>query len=417
MSRPGPGLRGQLPLLLLVFWVGFNLRDTMLSVPPVLDLVRASERLSYASSGLLTSIPLLALGLAAVPAALLVRRLGARAVVGLGLALGALGALVRALPGGGLPLFLGTALMGVGIAACQPGLPVFIQSRFGSRVQSASVTLTLGITVGEVIAAATTASLLLPRIGGWAQTMVFWGGLMALAALAWVLVGLGGRNGSEAGRGSGGLRDLGRTLFDRRLWPVYVLFGGQSLVFFSTNTWVPTALGGGAGRGLTSLTLAVLNGVMIPVDLLLIFSGRTFATRRWFYLLSSALTLLGGAGWLLSGARPALLWAALIGAGVALDFAGLLAYPAMVARPQRVAAISASMLTVGYAAAFCGPFLGGVALDLGGGRESPFIPIVAAAALMVVCSLLAPVGRDPGAAVGSGAGPREAAPAGGGYLG
>jgi cyanate permease len=86
----------------------------------------------------------------------------------------------------------------------------------------------------------------------------------------------------------------------------------------------------------------------------------------------------------------------LIGAGVALNFAGLLAYPAMVAAPARVASLSAAILTVGYAGAFFGPFLGGVALDLGGGRQSPFIPITVAAVIMVVAALVAPVGPESG---------------------
>jgi hypothetical protein len=54
------------------------------------------------------------------------------------------------------------------------------------------------------------------------------------------------------------------------------------------------------------------------------------------------------------------------------------------------------MLTVGYAGAFLGPLLGGVALDLGGGRRSPFIPITVAAALMVLAALIAPVSGGAG---------------------
>lgn len=392
-EEPGAGNRGrQLWLLLLVFWVGWNLRAPLLSVPPVLDLVRRGEHLSYAGSGLLSAVPILALGLVAVPAAVLVRRWGARLVVGGGLCLAALGALARGLPGGALPLFLGTAALGAGIAACQPGIPAFLQSRFGKGVQRASVTFTLGITVGEVVASGTTASVLLGWLGSWQATMVFWGLLLATAVPLW----LRGARGRPAGRSRGERWRLRDTLWSWRLWAVYLLFTGQSLVFFSANTWIPTSLRGGASAGTVSLTLAVLNGVMIPVDLVLMLSARNFATRRSYYFASSTITLLGAGGWMVSSARPALLWAALIGIGVALNFAGLLAYPALVAAPHRVAAVSASMLTVGYVGAFAGPFLGGVALDLGGGRNSPFIPIVVAAVVMVACSLVAPVGRDPG---------------------
>jgi cyanate permease len=106
-------------------------------------------------------------------------------------------------------------------------------------------------------------------------------------------------------------------------------------------------LGGGFHSGLTSLILATLNGVVVPVDVLLLVVGRTFAARRWFYVVSSAITLDGAGGWLLAGQRVPVLFAALIGVGVAMAFAGLLPFPAMVVAPSRVAALAATMLTVG----------------------------------------------------------------------
>lgn len=383
--------RTQLALLLVAFWVGFNLRAPILGVPPVLALVRRSDHLSYAVAGLVSAVPILALGLAALPGAALVRRLGAFKVVAIGLAVAAVGELARALPGGVATLLLATAVMGSGIAITQPGLPAALQRWFGPRVQLASVTLTLGITVGEVVAAGTTSSLVLRWLGSWQGTMAFWGVLGATCVPIWLLVVPRDRAGM-AGETSWELR---RLVLRWRPWAIYALFAGQSLVFFSANTWIPISLGGGSHSGLVSWTLATLNGVMVPVDVLLLVAGRTFATRRWFYVVSSAVTLAGAGGWLLAGQRVPILCAALIGIGVAMTFAGLLAFPAMVVAPSRVAALAATMLTVGYASAFLGPLLGGVALDLGGGRSSPFIPIVAAATVMLAAALVAPVGADP----------------------
>ena len=102
--------RTQLALLLVAFWVGFNLRAPILGVPPVLALVRRSDHLSYAVAGLVSAVPILALGLAALPGAALVRRLGAFKVVAIGLAVAAVGELARALPGGVATLLLATAV-------------------------------------------------------------------------------------------------------------------------------------------------------------------------------------------------------------------------------------------------------------------------------------------------------------------
>jgi cyanate permease len=129
---------------------------------------------------------------------------------------------------------------------------------------------------------------------------------------------------------------------------------------------------------------------MVPVDLVLIFWPRQFATRWEFYLASGLVVLLGCLAWIWWGQALPWLGPGLIGAGVATNFAGLLAYPPLVAPAHQVAQLSSVMLAVGYACAFLGPLLGGVAVDLGGGRLSPFIPITAAAAVMMAVSPAVP---------------------------
>lgn len=370
-------------LLALLFLVGFNLRASILGVPPVLISVRTGLHLSYAEVGLLGGIPLIAFGAVAIPSSLLVRRRGGWWIVSVGLLLAAVGELARVLPLQPASLYLGTAILGVGIALTQPGLPALIQRWFAGRVQRGSVTLTLGITVGELVAAGITQPVLYRAFHSWQATMVTWGLLGLVCALTWLLAA----PRLAAGQASSSELRFRPLLGSWRLWSIYVGFGGQSLVFFSANTWIPTSAPGGPHGAAATLSLTMLNGVMVPVDLLLIFWRRQFATRTWFYLGSSAVALAGCGGWLLFSDRAPLLFAALIGIGVALTFAGLLAYPPLVAAPDQVAPLSAVMLAVGYGAAFLGPFLGGLALDAGGGPSSPFLPITVAAAIMVVAAL------------------------------
>jgi CP family cyanate transporter-like MFS transporter len=375
------------PLLFLVtFWIGFNLRAAILGVPPVLSLVRTDLHLSYAEVGLLSSLPILTFAAAAIPASALVRRWGGYAVVAAGLVAAAVGELLRVLPGGAFSLFIGTALMGVGIAITQPGLPALFQRWFEGRVQTGSITLTLGITVGEMVAASISRTVLFGWLHSWQGTMVVWG----LVGLSCALVWLFGVPRTRVGLSAGTSWELGPLFRSPRLWALYTCFGGQSLVFFSANTWIPDSVVGGPHSTLASLSLAMLNGIMIPVDVGLLLLRRPFANRRWFYVLSGIVTVVGTGGWLLYCREQPILFAALIGVGVAMNFAGLFAFPAMVAEPSRVAPLTAVMLTTGYACAFCGPFLGGVAIDLGGGDRSPFLPIVAASLIMVVAATRIP---------------------------
>jgi CP family cyanate transporter-like MFS transporter len=375
-------LAAQLPLLLITFWIGFNLRAAILGVPPVLSVIRSGLHLTYTEVGLLSGLPILAFAALALPASALVRRRGGYLVVAMGLAVAAGGEWLRVVPGGVAPLFVGTALMGAGIALTQPGLPALFQRWFSGRVQTASVTLTLGITMGELVSASATGPLLYGLFHSWQATMMVWG-LLGISALALWLLGV---PRLRVGLAAGTAWELGRLFGSSQLWAVYICFGGQSLVFFAANTWIPTSVSGGPHSALASLSLAVLNGVMVPVDVGLIFLRGQFATNRWFYLASGIVTVAGSAGWLWFGHLLPLLFAALMGIGVAMNFAGLLAYPPLVAGPSRVAALSAVMLTIGYACAFCGPLLGGVAIDLGGGDSSPFVPIAIASAIMVVAA-------------------------------
>ncbi|MHB8324582.1 MAG: MFS transporter [Candidatus Dormibacteria bacterium] len=376
------GLAIHLPLLLITFWIGFNLRAALLGVPPVLSVIRTDLHLSYTEAGLLSGLPILAFAAVALPASALVRRWGGYSVVGAGLAVAAMGELLRVIPGGVTPLFVGTALMGTGIALTQPGLPALFQRWFTGRVQTASVTLTLGITVGEMISASISRPVLYALLHSWQATMVVWGVLGTSCLVIW----LTRVPRLQVGLSEGSPWALGKLFGSPQLWAVYICFGGQSLVFFAANTWIPTSVVGGPHSALASLSLGVLNGVMVPVDVGLILLGGSFATSRWFYLVSAGAMVVGSVGWLWFGHQLPLLFAALMGIGVAMNFAGLLAYPPLVAGPTRVAPMSAVMLTIGYACAFCGPVLGGIAIDLGGGDSSPFIPIAVMSAIMVVAA-------------------------------
>ncbi|HUY61434.1 MAG TPA: MFS transporter [Candidatus Dormibacteraeota bacterium] len=394
-------------ILLAIWWVGFNLRAVLLAVPPVLATVRGDLHLSYTGAGLLTAVPVLAFAVAAVPGAGLVARLGAHRVVTLGLVALTAGTALRAVPGTGslAAVFGGTAVLAVGIAIAQPGVPVVLQRWFPGGVQRASITVTLGLTMGELVGATVTRPWLVPMTGGgWRGSFLVWALPAALALVGWVAV-VPARGPAQAP----GRQRLGPLLHLRVVWVVAALFAAQSLVYFSANTWIPETAPGGPGGSAAALGLAGINGIQIPCLLLLTLIRRPFVTRRRFYLLGGGLVLVGTAGWLFASASPALLWSALIGAGVSMNFAALLAYPPTVAPPAAIAPFTAVMLAVGYGTAFLGPIAGGACLDLTHLRWTPFLPILGAAVAMVLLSTRLPAspwpvlaGRAPGPPVGPG---------------
>ncbi len=377
--------------LLVAWWAGFNLRSVILGVPPVLGPLRGDLGLSYTAAGLLTSLPLVVLGLLAFPGAALVRRFGGHRAVALGLLGTALGAGLRALPAGGAaPVFAGTLLLAAGIAVAQPGLPVMVQAWFPRDVQRASTVVTLGLIVGEIAGAGLTGPAILGPLG-WRASFAVWALPAATALVAWLAV---------PGRGPAGTAEHGHPLRpllrSPQLWWVTVLFGAQSLVYFAANTWVPSTVRGGSGSAAASLDLTLLNLVMLPATLALTLTRRPFVRSRRFYAAGSLLALAGAVGWMLSADSLGPLWVLLMGTATSTAFAGLLAYWPSVAAPEDVAASTAMMLAFGYLAAFLGPVLGGLARDGLHTQWAAFLPVAVSAVVMLVVSLRLPAARRAG---------------------
>ena len=374
--------------LVIAWWVGFNLRAVLLGVPPVLHRVQTDLGLDYTAAGLLTSLPILVLGLAALPGAALVRRLGGHRTVALGLAAVAAGTPLRAADGV-VPLYTGTILLAAGIAIAQPGLPLLLQWRFPTAVQRASITVTCGLICGELVAASITVPVLAPLTGGgWRGTFLAWTVPAALAAAAWLLVPPDPPPPDHATTGAAPATPRRRA----RLWWASMIFAAQSLVYFASNTWLPESVAGGSDSRAATVGLVVLNGVQLPVTLALLATRRAFVGSRAFYAAAGGLAAAGVLGWLVAADAAVPLWAGLIGAGVAMTFAGLLAYPPSVESPAGVAGFTAVMLTVGYCAAFTGPLVGGAVLDLVHWRRSPFLVIGVAAVVMMLAGLRPPPG-------------------------
>ena len=115
--------------LLVVVLVAVNLRPAVVAVSPVLGRIRADLDLSATAAGLLTTIPVLCFGALAPAAAGLARRRGLDLATVVAVAVLGFGSLVRLVPGTA-PLFLGTVLIGAGIAVGNVVVPAVVKLSF-----------------------------------------------------------------------------------------------------------------------------------------------------------------------------------------------------------------------------------------------------------------------------------------------
>ena len=138
--------------------ISFNLRPAIVAVSPLLTEIQATFGLSGAGVGLLSTLPLLCFGLLAPLAPRLVHRFGSGVVL-----LGCLftllaGVLVRSLPtlAG---LFLGTLLIGIGVAIANVLMPGILKEDFPGHIGIMTGLYTMMLSAGAAFAAGTTVPL------------------------------------------------------------------------------------------------------------------------------------------------------------------------------------------------------------------------------------------------------------------
>ncbi len=378
--------RAAFTFLALSWLVAINLRAVLLAVPPVLPLIRQDLGLSYTATGLLTSVPTLVMGLAAVPGAFLIARVSARSAVIVGLALLGAGTLLRALGSSALPLFAFTVLLSLGIAVSQPAMTVLVRQWFPQHIGLATGIYSNGLIIGEVVAASLTIpALALLGPDNWRGTFVLWGIPIVVTLALWLAFAPRARWGATA-RGAVRWQAGWKTW---RGWRLGLLLGTGSLVYFSMNTWIPNyekAIGRGAEY---PLALSILNDMQLPASILVVVLARVLAGRRWPFMAAGVLCVVGIFGWLFAP-EASLLWAGLLGLGSSAVFLLSLALPALLAPEAEVAGYTGLMLTLGYTNAFFGPLIGGGLWDLTGTPALVFLPVIVASFGQIILGAVLP---------------------------
>jgi CP family cyanate transporter-like MFS transporter len=387
VSTPTTSRRPAYIFLALAWLVTINLRSVLLAVPPVLPQIRQDLGLSYTTTALLTSLPTLMMGLAAVPGAFLVARASPRAAVAVGLALLAAGTLLRVTASSALPLFAFTILLSLGIAVTQPAMPVLVRQWFPRQIGLATGIYSNGFIIGEVIAASLTTSVLLWfRTNDWRVTFLFWGVPVVATLALWLLFA----PRTQAAIATSGLARWQAGWNTWRGWRMGLLLGSGSLVYFAMNTWIPEydkALGRADAY---PDALKVLNAMQLPTSILVTIFARSLAGRRWPFILSGVLCTAGIFGWLFAPASTALLWVGLLGAGSSGVFLLGLALPPLLATAREVAGYTGLLLTLGYTSAFFGPLIGGGLWDASGIPALAFLPVILASLMQIVLGAFLP---------------------------
>lgn len=214
--------------------VAANLRPAVVAVGPVADAIQRSMQWSAATTGLLTTLPLVIFGVVAPIAPRIAARFGIeRAIFG---ALAVLvGAILLRLIDDPIPLFVGSALVGASIGLCNVALPALIKRDFPDRSGLMTGLYSMTISGGAVAAARLTVPIVDAAGGDWRTGLATWAGLVIVSMVVW-LPRLPQRHQTDA------VGHAGSVWTSPTAWAITVFMGAQSLIFYTLVAWLPQCL-------------------------------------------------------------------------------------------------------------------------------------------------------------------------------
>ncbi|RQT32209.1 MFS transporter [Burkholderia contaminans] len=342
--------------LAAIVLVGLNLRPALAAVGPLLDMIQRATGLSDGAASLLTTIPILLMGLGALSARRLQRLTGIAGGVWLGVALIGLACVSRIGAQHAWLLLASACCAGVGIAMVQALLPGFVKAHFATRIGGA-----MGVYSTSIMGGAVLASVVAPFAAarwGWLPALAGWALPAVVAALAWPLASRGG-DALAAGPTSASNTQPSRS---PRAWRLALFFGiatgAYTLVlawlppYYMRLGWSPTA----AGSLLGGVTLAeVVAGLTISATI------DRLPDRRPALYASIASLFVGLLVMLAAPETLALPAALLMGAGIGALFPlSLIVTVDHASTPADAASLTGFVQGIGYLIAGLFPFGAGI---------------------------------------------------------
>lgn len=381
--NPNPNRRQSILMLLGLLMVGLNLRPALTSVSPMLAEIGTSLGLNSTGQGVLTTLPVLCLGLAAPIAPRAARRIGDEKTILLVLLILATALLIR--PFSGVPgLFLGTGVAGGCIGVMGVLLPGLVKRDFPAHVGVMTGLYTMALCLGAAVAAGATEPLRVLLTGDWRWALAFWLTPALIAAAAWSYQ-LRTAVGPQPRR----IADRTRLRGDPLAWQVTLFMGLQSSLAYSVFGWLPTIL---HDRGLSEVDAGLMLSLSIMLQLISAvvspWIGGRGRDQRPVVAAIMALTWAGLLGCLYAPVGTLWLWAVVLGLGQGGAFSIALTLIALRAPDSRTAAdLSGMAQGIGYTLASAGPLLVGLLHDMTGNWQSTGVLFSLIAAVALIAGL------------------------------
>ncbi|KVM16454.1 MFS transporter [Burkholderia ubonensis] len=340
--------------LAAIVLVGLNLRPALAAVGPLLDMIQRATGIDDSTASLLTTIPIVLMGLGALCARSLQRSPGIAGGVGIGIVLIGVACAARVGAQHAWLLLASACCAGIGIAMVQALLPGFVKANFATRIGGVMGVYSTSIMGGAVLASV--AAPLAAARWGWLAALACWTLPAVVAAAVWPFASRGGAPVAATSP------VLARPSRSPRAWRLALFFGiatgAYTLVlawlppFYMRLGWSPTAAGGLLG----GVTLAeVVAGLTVSATI------DRMPDRRAALFAAIAALFVGLVLMLASPEGLALPVALLMGAGIGALFPlSLIVTVDHAATPADAASLTGFVQGIGYLIAGLFPFAAGI---------------------------------------------------------
>ena len=344
-----------------IILIGVSLRAPFTVLPIILGDISQGLGVEVSSLGVLTSLPLLMFALFSLLSTRLAQKIGLEHLFTYSLFFLTIGSLMRLV---NLPLlYLGTLVVGASIAVINVLLPSLIQANQPKRI---GFLTTLYVTsMGIATALASYLAVPITQASSWKGFII----LLTLLCLATFLVWLPNHRYNHRLSPQTKQKSQTKVLHNKKVWAVIVFAGFQSLLFYTSVTWLPTmAIHAGLVSHEAGLLTSIFSLISIPFSMT-IPSLTTSLSDRHRQIMLAIISLAGflGIAMLLVPVNHFFYWLLvhlLIGTACSGLFPYLMVcFSLKTSSPEKTAQLSGLAQTGGYILSAFGPTLFGYSFD------------------------------------------------------
>ncbi|TDB55757.1 CynX/NimT family MFS transporter [Photorhabdus luminescens] len=375
--------------LFLLWLAGAGTRLTILATPPIISDIHHDLNLTETQVGIISGLPAVLFAGTAILGSLLIARTSAIKTLIIGLLITSLGSAFRGAADDIIIMYTATMITGLGVAFMQPALPSIVKDWFPKHIVIATAIYVNGLLLGgEVIPVAVTKFILLPMLGSWRLTYVFWAAITLIIAI--FIYQLAPKNKHETISTNKNIKWVPEWN-NIILWKLGLMMGCVNATYFATNFFIPRYLHEANFEDLTSISLVALNLGQIPASIILMMTSSTVAKLRYPYLISGIGLIASFSSIMYFGTEYIIISSAFIGFFSAIVLILMLGLPSMISEPHEVHRSTSLMLTIGYTCAVITPVISGLSWDISGNPSYVFLPMIICSIILFISAIKRPI--------------------------